>query len=55
MIGAGAYDTREEAENALKRHKCGGETHANTRKTHAVKPHDENEARNRVLDALGGE
>lgn len=55
VIGAGAYDTREEAENALKRHKCGGETHANTRKTHAVKPQDENEARKRVLDALEGE
>lgn len=55
VIGGGAYETPEEAENALKMHTCGGETHANARKTHAVNPQDENEARKRVLDALEGE
>ena len=55
VIGSSAYETREEAENALKTQTRGGETHANARETHAGKPQDENEARKRVLDALGGD
>ncbi|PWM55154.1 MAG: hypothetical protein DBX93_01910 [Oscillospiraceae bacterium] len=55
VVGFGAYETPEEAEDALKRHTCGGETHANTRKRRFDVPKDENEARKRVLDALGGE
>lgn len=55
VIGSSAYETREEAENAMKMHTGGGETHANTRKRRFDAPKDENEARKRVLDALGGE
>ena len=55
VVGSGVYETQAEAENALKTHTGGGETHANTRKRRFDAPKDENEARKRVLDALGGD
>ena len=55
VVGCGAYETPEEAENALKMRTDTGKTQKDTRKRYAEKPQDENAARNRVLDALGGE